>query len=349
VLIHGRSVGLGRLLKRVPQGTYERRSEPPMSKEAAEARKHGFIFSPRAREVQPWCQGRVRDYTFGLDDSGWPEYLRQHGFCVLRDVLPADDMKQLEELFWSELEGVVPGLKRAKPMTWKFPRANGASPNGIVRSWGLPQSDFAWYVRLHQRVRQSFARIFGTQDLVVSMDSVKLDACDVSGPTPPWLHRDQLQDVEVYSVQGIFAFYEVGPRNAGTILIPGSHLEAYPWDEEQDGVSLLRAQGRQRNSVKVPKPLQKEFMACAIKPRVPDNGLILFNSRTIHASAPSSVVRWKEEAGKSLPRPNRVAVSVAMCPRSRRSNACLARKRRVYRNQGSTARRAPLARRVVGT
>mmetsp|Transcript_107025 Transcript_107025/g.333600 ORF Transcript_107025/g.333600 Transcript_107025/m.333600 type:complete len:414 (-) Transcript_107025:199-1440(-) len=207
---------------------------------------------------------------------------------------------------------------------------------------GAAHSDFAWAVRVHPRMKHIFAQIYGTEDLVVGMDSVKLDDCEARGPGPPWLHRDQLRDVDAYSIQTIFTFYEVGPENAGTILVQDSHFEEYPWDDAQDGVSLLREDGRQRNSVKVPKGQQQAFMARAIKPRVPDNGLVLFNSRTIHASAPSSVVRWKHEAQHrwprpALPRPNRVGVSVAMCPRSRRSEACRSRKMRVYTNQGSTA------------
>jgi len=233
---------------------------------------------------------------------------------------------------------VLPTLDRKDPETWKFPRDS----RGIARGWGLPHSDFAWFLRVHPRMRHVFALIYGTEDLVVGMDSVKLDDDECRGPGAPWLHRDQLKDVFVYSIQSIFTFYEVGPQNAGTILIPDSHFEEYPWDSEQEGVSLLRANGRLRNSVKVPSELQHALMARAIKPRVPDNGLILFNSRTIHASTPSSVVRWKHEAEyrrprPALPRPNRVGVSVSMCPRSRRSEACRSRKMRVYCNQGSTA------------
>jgi len=344
MLIDGQHLGLGRLLKRVAPGSFQQAATKYSDgkKKQREAWKKGFLYSPRAHQTKAWSQGEIQEYTFDVEDQKWPEYLKLHGFCVLRDVIPAQEFKQIEDTFWREIAHVVPGLKRGNPSTWRFPRSNGPARTGIVRSWGLPHSDFVWAIRLHPRIKYIFETIFGTPELVVSMDSVKLDACDMSSAGPPWLHRDQLQDVEAYSVQSIFAFYEVGPENAGTILVPDSHLEAYPWDEEQNDVSLLRAHGRQRNSVKVPKSLQHDFMAHAIKPRVPDNGIILFSSRTIHASAPSSVIRWEDELKKlrpppSLPRPNRVGVSVCMCPRSRRSNACRSRKLRVFRNQGSTA------------
>lgn len=325
MLVDGETVGLGELLR------------PGASQSAAAASKNLATLSI-IRASRSWDQGCAADYTFEVEDVVWPEYLRLHGFCVLKNVLPAADFKQVEDTFWREIAHVVPGLSRESPATWKFPR----DPRGIAREWGLPHSDFAWSVRVHPRMKRVFSLIHGTEDLVVGMDSVKLDDCEAHGPGVPWLHRDQLKDVDVYSIQSIFTFYEVGPEHAGTILIQDSHAEEYPWDDEQDGVPLLRARGRQRNSVKLPKEMQEEFMARAIKPYVPDNGLILFDSRTIHANAPSSVVRWRQEAQQrhprpTLPRPNRVGVSVAMCPRARRSEACRSRKMRVYMNQGSTA------------
>jgi len=268
-------------------------------------------------EHAAWLQGAVNDYTFSLEDRRWLEYLQRYGFCVLHDVLPAPDFQCIQECFWQEIAHVVPGLKRGSPDTWNFPGAGGSS-NGIIRGYGLPQSGFAWAVRTHPRIRRAFASIFGTDSLAVSMDSVKLVGCSAGPADPPWLHRDQLLDVPAYSIQSIFSFYEVGPENDGTILIPSSHLEDYPWDyfQEANG-SMLRAGGRARNSVRIPAGLQDRFMARAIKPLVPGNGLILFNSRTIHASAPDMSTRWLREPGP--PHPNRVSVSVAMCPKSRRS------------------------------
>lgn len=312
---------------------------------AAEFRAKAALSLPRAVRLhwqKMWDQGSVSEYTFDLEDQRWVKYLKRQGFCVLRDVLPANDFQQVEEQFWSEIAFVVPGLRREDPLTWHFP---GQESHGIARGYGLPNSNFAWAVRTHPRVKRAFELIFRTDQLAVSVDSVKLMGTGVGEPGPFWLHRDQLKDVAAYSVQSIFAFYEVGPLNDGTILVPGSHRASYPWDEWQRSARgvprpMLRAHGRERNNVRVPEELQEAFMAQAVKPRVPGNGLVLFSSRTIHASSPDPGARWLREreapAAPPRPRPNRVAVSVAMCPRARRSLQTLVYKMTLLKSRCST-------------
>jgi len=290
-----------------------------------------------------WSQGCPSDYTFAVEDPGWPKHLRRHGFCVLSGVLPEADREEILDGFWAEMAQVVPGLRRYDPSTWDFP---GAASTGITRGYGVPQSDFAWAVRGHPQIRRVFELIYRTDQLVVSMDSVKLVGTGVQEPGSFWLHRDQLKDVAPYSVQSIYTFHDVGPLNDGTILIPDSHKEMHAWDEWQRSgrgaiIPMLRAHGRDRNNVRVPEELQEVFMNRAIKPFVPANGLILFCSRTIHASSPDAEARWLRER-RSLepppepPRPNRVAVSVSMCPRGRRSPQALFYKMTLVKSQCST-------------
>jgi len=178
------------------------------------------------------------------------------------------------------------------------------------------------------------------------MDSLKIVGTGVREPGQFWLHRDQLKDVAAYSVQSIYTFFEVGPQNDGTILIPDSHKESHAWDEWQRSakgaiVPMLRAHGRDRNNVRIPDGLQEVFMSRAIKPRVPANGMILFSSRTIHASSPDAEARWLREKltwdpPPERPRPNRIAVSVSMCPRGRRSSQTLLYKMTLVKSQCST-------------
>lgn len=272
-----------------------------------------------------WDQGCPSEYTFDVEDPCWVKYLKRHGFCVLADVFPEEDWKTLLADFWSEMAQVVPGLQRCDPSTWTFP---GNESTGITRGYGLPHSNFAWAVRSHPQMKRIFELIYRTDQLVVSVDSLKLVGTGVSTPGDFWLHRDQLKDVAPYSIQSIYSFFEVGPYNDGTILIPDSHKEFHHWDEWQKSargaiVPMLRSSGRQQNNVRIPEDLQERFMARAMKPKVPSNGLILFCSRTIHASSPDAGVRWLREQQTlqpppAEPRPNRIGVSVSMCPRARR-------------------------------
>merc|ERR1711964_532188 len=66
-----------------------------------------------------------------------------------------------------------------------------------------------------------------------------------------------------------------------------------------------------------------------VKPFVPANALIFFNSKLVHANTPSKKPRDELDSSGN-PLPNRLAVAVAFSPKSRRSQATLKRKRDAY-------------------
>lgn len=248
---------------------------------------------------------------FREPDEAFLRHLDVHGYAVLQNILgsPAERQRFLDA-FWAALTAVVPSQNPSRRETWRFPKGF----RGIVTSYGLPQADFAWMVRLSPRIHQAFSRIFGTEDLVASLDAVIAEEGIAKRPLRPWLHKDQRPDHPLLSVQAVYSFFESGPCDAGTCVVPGTHRITFDWEH-----------GAHRDFLKAPSD-------CDLRPDklyVPADSAVFFNSRLVHASTCGRVAR-ADDPVTGLPRPSRLGTAVALAPRARRSAATRLRKERAY-------------------
>jgi len=265
-----------------------------------------------------------RAHVFAQPDAAFVKHFREQGFAVLEKALGAKKQQQFIDEFWSSMEYINPRCKRDRTATWHFPPGF----KGIQTGYGLGQSTCAWIPRLSARVQEAFAVLFEVprSELVTSLDAVILSN-NIPKPLPlPWLHKDQATSEKRLSVQGIYSALAVGHRNAGTVLVPRSHTKALKREPKslqvQVGTHELRA-----------------FAGHAIKPYVPAGGLLVFNSKLVHANDPGRELRAESDsAGSAVP--NRLAVALAFCPRERRSEATRKQKEKAYFN-GSTSNHWP--------
>jgi len=263
-------------------------------------------------------------HIFDMPGQAFKEHLESQGFAALRGILPDVDAGQSKylDLFWSSMQQVLPTIDPSRRDTWHLPDGF----RGIVQTYGLPQADFAWMVRLSPKVRAAFACIFGTTDLCVSLDAVIIqDGLPKSkGGLKPWLHKDQcIARSTALSVQGVYTYYESSASDGGTCLVPRSHLVNYPWESDS-----------RIHHIRVPPKTGLE--AQVQKPNLPPNTMLFFNSRLVHANQAATAMR-SNEASSGMPRLGRLGVCVAMAPSARRSQATLKRKETAYlRGQCST-------------
>lgn len=252
-------------------------------------------------------------------------HFHTEGFAVVREALGAVARRRFVRSFWRTLQRVLPSLRVRKRETWRFPTGY----RGIQAGYGLAQSDFAWVPRLAPKVQDVFAALFGVKrtELVVSLDAVLLSDSVAKKPAQAWLHKDQGASIEELSVQGIYTAGGVGERDAGTVLVPRSHKIVYDWERHIEGQHL-----------KVPPNEMGKLTGLVIKPYVPPNSLLVFNSRLVHANAPARERRQDTQAG--MPLPNRLGVAVCFAPRARRSEATRLKKEIAYFG-GKTANHWP--------
>eukprot|EP00930_Biecheleria_cincta_P054802 TRINITY_DN41201_c0_g1_i1.p1 TRINITY_DN41201_c0_g1~~TRINITY_DN41201_c0_g1_i1.p1 ORF type:complete len:409 (+),score=60.02 TRINITY_DN41201_c0_g1_i1:200-1426(+) len=248
---------------------------------------------------------------FTQPDDDFLAHLHHHGYAILHGVLGSEQANELFlQKFWSAMTAIVPGLDPHKRQTWTFPKGF----RGIVSTYGLPQADFAWDIRAHPRVYAAFAKIFGTQDLVASLDAVILEEGVAKTKLSPWLHKDQRPSYTGLSVQAVYTHFASGPHDAGTCVVPGSHKVTYDWEKRSSG-----------DHIRAPA----DCGLSAVKPDVPADSLVFFNSRLVHASVCGQGVQRPRTHG-DVPRPARLGLCVAYAPRSRRSESTRRRKEKAY-------------------
>lgn len=251
--------------------------------------------------------------------------LEELGYCVIPQVLSKAETEQLYQRVWHEfIEKAWPHCKMDDRSNWKeaFPMHNRmgifAGPAG--------QTQVMWDLRQDPRIMDVFARIWNTQDLIVSMDGLSF-MCPPEireGYMEPWPHVDQAilrrQDsvahsnnppmgfisesslkTQPYTIQGQFLFEDSFEGDGGFYCIPKSHLR---FNEFAPQLEMINAMEMPRYEKK--KARQKvldEFFGqgtdeagnpyCLKHITAPRGSLILWDSRTLH---------WNQHPRKDRPR-----------------------------------------------
>lgn len=239
--------------------------------------------------------------------------MEEYGYTIIPDILSNEDYETFESMFFDDSAKIIPGFDKNDKKTWNYP----SGVKGIIRSYGFSHTDSAWFLRTRPSFQREFAKLHGTDDLVVSFDSfiVKTRPCKID----PWFHRDQEPDFDRPSYQGIYYHYECGEDDPGTLLVPKSHTEKNSWENSTHG----------KNWLMVPECIQNEVLKKATKPKIPKNSLLIFNSRLIHASSGGK--------NKFTDRLERLCFCVSYTPRFWRSEETLERKKQAYIKGQSSA------------
>ena len=101
-------------------------------------------------------------------------HLDEHGYAVISDVMDDDEINTAKNLIWQHLEGLKSPykIKRGQVNSWnQWP---GRHEAGIIEENGIGNSQVQWFVRSIPMIKDIFARIWQTRDLLTSMDGIGL-------------------------------------------------------------------------------------------------------------------------------------------------------------------------------
>ena len=122
-------------------------------------------------------------------------------------------------------------------------------------------------------------------------------------------HKDQHPNHKGLSVQAVYTHFGSGPHDAGTCVVPGSHKVTFPWE--------WRGKGDHQRAPEDALPALQP-----LKPDVPPDSVVFFNSRLLHASVCGT--------GHVCGRPARLGLCVAYAPVARRSEQTRRKKEKAY-------------------
>lgn len=260
------------------------------------------------------------DARFSLEDvEHWKKQLREQGYVVLKAVASADEVAEAKNQLWAELQRRRPELNPADPTTWHLLPKPGY---GLCSD--LAQSQGQWYIRGIPKIKQVFAEIWGTEDLLCSMDCVLLRSGSAAAKTEG-LHLDQNPMVKPVceSVQGMMPLLPVTAGTGGLEVVPGSNAETfrtrlarvYPAMSKKslhdDWCPLLASSGEGGR-------LYDELLKSARLLLAEPGDLILWDSRTVHGGRlPDEAFKAEEAAAQCGPHAlARLSCTIAMTPRA---------------------------------
>ena len=211
------------------------------------------------------------------------EYLEEYGYCVVRDALRQEEMESIKAKFW-DFHEAISSVRRDDPQTWDG-NFIAHPATGIISGCGFGQSRFLWALRVLPAVRQAFAAVWDTDDLITSFDGGNAFRSDPAWVTQGgWWHCDQNGTKPGRQgrvcVQGLILLTPANEYTGGFCAVPCSHKdhvafsERHPWAKEQgdflavpEGDPILAAGGRLL--------------------RAQAGDLLLWDSRTIHCNSPA--------------------------------------------------------------
>ncbi|CAM9825692.1 unnamed protein product, partial [Heterosigma akashiwo] len=138
---------------------------------------------------------------------------------------------------------------REDSKTWENQCWPGDPRTGIFAAYGAGQSPFSWFLRTRPKVKEVFASIWETDDLVTSFDGFNAfrpwydnEKWKTEGG---WFHLDQNPALkpDKECIQGLVSLYDTTAGTGGLTVVPGSHTAFREvWGAEE----LERLRGLQR-------------------------------------------------------------------------------------------------------
>lgn len=270
---------------------------------------------------------------FDVSDERWREHLTAKGYVVIAQVMGAAQLVATRDAIWDGIEQTAPGVSRADARSWHQWRLDR---RGFLLQSAVAQGVGAWGVRSLPRVRSAFEQIWGTEDLIVSMDAVIAwrpwwveAAADVEGgggnswrPQTEGLHLDQnpFDKEGLSSVQGMVPLHDVTALTGGLEVVPRSHLPEAKAELKRRFPDLAGAGDWCPGLSRLYPPWGKNKPQL-VTARAGD--LVLWDSRTVHGGKvgaggvePAGAVEGAVAAGAGAVELARLSVTVCMTPRA---------------------------------
>jgi hypothetical protein len=185
-----------------------------------------------------------------------------------------------------------------------------------------------WDLRLEPTIIDAFMKVWGTDELLVSFDSLNVTLPNrMDKPVrSPWPHVDQSPLRRgLHCVQGIINLSHAGPEDGSLMVLPGSHKHVETYFDTQTDHSTWKIEDRYYFG----EAGMSYFASKGIKPlkvEAEPGDLILWDSRTVH---------WGGEPTEKSDT-IRTVVYAAYAPARLASKETLEKKKMVFEKYGAT-------------
>ncbi|VUC20756.1 unnamed protein product [Clonostachys rosea] len=263
--------------------------------------------------------------------SDFRDELARNGFAVVKGAIPPERAAHYREKAKDWLLSFGGKLDFENRETWTDENLPSQNVIRTFASYCVAHEKFMWDARQETGVLDAFSRLWGTDKLLVSFDSLNVtfpNRLDVPR-RQPWEHIDQSPLKRgVHCVQGIINLSPSGPEDGGLVVYPRSHRYN---DELFDSMSVEDKQSwLPLKDIYFFKKEQLDWFhergVKAHKVCAEPGDLILWDSRTIHYGSDPM------DSSSQI----RTAIYAAYTPASMASPDQLALKKQVFEKYGGT-------------
>jgi ectoine hydroxylase-related dioxygenase (phytanoyl-CoA dioxygenase family) len=270
-----------------------------------------------------------RSPTTKYDD--WRADLQRDGYVVLKNAIPYEKALEYQQQAFKWLKSFGNDeLDLSNPDTWiakNIPKQS--SITNTFDSYAIAHEKFMWNARMEPNIIEAFARLWETDELLVSFDSLNITFPNRTDAQPigSWEHIDQSPFRRgIHCVQGIINLSKSGPEDGGLVVLPGSHKLHDEFLETQTDSSTWKKD----DLIFLDKKQLEWFKSRNIEPHKVCAGvgdLILWESRVIHYGALPS------QASNTI----RTVIYASYAPAKLASAKTLELKAETFRNYGGTS------------
>ena len=151
---------------------------------------------------------------------------------MYKDILSPAEVDETISKQWDFMEALGTGVDRNDPATWDHEQWYPGGPgSGIMGNFGVGQNSAMWHVRGVPKVKQVFADIYGTDELLTSFDGMCMfrprglnEEWTTNGNS--WFHTDRSPFPDIdnrHYVQGLVNLVPTTIAGGGNVIVPRSH------------------------------------------------------------------------------------------------------------------------------
>ncbi|PWY93531.1 hypothetical protein BO94DRAFT_511159 [Aspergillus sclerotioniger CBS 115572] len=148
------------------------------------------------------------------------------GYAVIKGVLSKERASEYRDSALTWLESFNLGFDRNDKSTWKKENLPQSWKGGMYLHFSAAHEKYVWDVRCEPNVIAPFAKLWETDELVVSFDTVNItlpQSIVGAYDSQPWPHCDQAPERKgLVCVQGIVNLSNAGPNDGGLIVMKKS-------------------------------------------------------------------------------------------------------------------------------
>jgi len=225
---------------------------------------------------------RVREIELILPE--WANDLATKGYMVIPNVVDQKTCVEVRDQILTWFENLGTGIDRTNLST--FTPANlPTSIRGIYQQYGLGANSAAWSIRQHPAVHQTFAKLWGTDDLVTSIDAVCVMPPTSWDNGKRWFHFDQgPRKLGRQCIQGFVSLEDASEKDGTLVVIPGSHLHHTAFMETFGAAHAKHGDWIKFDAQEVAW-LQERCPIKELRVASPQGSLVLWDSRTAHCNS----------------------------------------------------------------